>query len=68
MDQLDFIPYFLCSKDKRMIWYSLANGFYELAFDIPFLFLPDMMIQDENVPRKKVGAIKFVSRGCFDIP
>ena len=44
-------------KDKRMIWYSLANGFYELAFDIPFLFLQDMMIQDENIPRHKIGTV-----------
>ena len=40
-----------------MIWYSLANGFYELAFDIPFLFLQDMMIQDENIPRHKIGTV-----------
>ena len=42
-------------KDKRMFWYCLANGCYELAFDIPFLFLPDMMIQDKNIPRQKIG-------------
>ena len=59
-----FYSLFSLLKDKRMFWYCLANGCYDLAFDIPFLFLPDMMIQDEKIPRQKVGLV-FTILGLF---
>ena len=44
-------------KDPRMALYCLVLGINELAYDIPCMFLPQMMVVDHGFPRSAVGTI-----------
>ena len=41
----------LLLKDKRMICYCMTHVFFELAYYVPMVFLPEMMIEDQGISK-----------------
>ena len=44
-------------KDKRMICYCIAHVLFELAYYVPMVFLPEMMIEDQGISKEWAGTI-----------
>ena len=44
-------------KDPRLIFYCLTNVMFELAFYIPVVYLPEMMVTDHGFPQSVEGTI-----------
>ena len=50
-----FYGTWLLLKDRRMFCYCIVNGCFELAFDISFMFLQEIMTREAHIPRHKSG-------------
>ena len=44
-------------KDARMFFYSLVHVMFELAYYIPIVFLPEMMIHDHGISKDWAGMV-----------
>ena len=44
-------------KDPRLIFYCLSNVMFELAYYIPIVYLPEMMVIDHGFPQSVEGTI-----------
>ena len=43
--------------DKRMFCFCLVHVFYELAYYVPMVFLPEMMATHDGISKEKAGTI-----------
>ena len=57
----------LLLKDKRMICYCIAHVFFELAYYVPMVFLPEMMIEDQGISKEWAGTIISILGLCHMI-
>ena len=51
-------------KDMRMVCYIMVHVMFELAYYVPMIFLPEMMIQDKGIPKEWAGTIISVLGLC----
>ena len=51
-------------KDKRMLCYCMVHVMYELAYYVPMVYLPELMMKDHDISKEWAGTILSVLGLC----